>query len=227
MKLSTSQVKEALQQGGQSLDFRTGKPTTKRGFFVSIKDTETTINNARELSLEDLTARINEALTSNVYNEELNRSNVLGLWINEDGRLFLDVSKCLHVGAKDIYKVKNEAFVNNQYEVYNNETGKSYKLIIPIYTLYNTADLLGRIKADRIANYSQDYYNAQDIADRFNVSKAYISQITFDSIEDIPSEYNQSQVIIRDTSNYTRDILEDDPELSIEDASKLSRLIEA
>ena len=226
MQLRRELVQSIIKDGGASLDFKTGKPTKKRGFIVSIKDTETQFEDATTRDIDELTEAINEALQSNTYNDEANARNLLGLWI-DDGTLFLDVSKCIKATKKDIYKVKNEAFINNQYAVYNNETGKTYKLIIPVYTLYNTADLLGRPSADKLATYSRDFYNLQDIADFLHIAREGLSCFTFDSVDNIPADYPYNRVIIKDTSNYTRDLLDDDVELSFESARNLSRLIEA
>lgn len=226
MQLLQEQVKEALNNNGASYDFKTGKTTTKRGFLVSQKDTEATIQGAHNYNVEDLTLIINEILKNNTYNDELNKKNILGLWIDENDTLYIDISKCINVSTKDIYKVKNEAILNNQYSVYNNETGKTYKLIIPIYTLYKTSELLG-YPTSTLTGYSKDFYNVQDIADYFNSSKANVSQLIYNSVDDIQEDYNNTYVIIKDLTNYTRDIQEDDITLTIQDISKYSRLIEA
>lgn len=213
-----------LNRGGASLDFKTGRDTKKKGFIVSIKDTETIIKNATRRDIKEVLNEVNEALKTSVYNPEANKNNLLGFWI-ESGDLFLDVSKCLKVDLKNIYKVKNEAFINNQYAVYNNETGETFRLIIPIYTLYNTGDLLGRPNAENIANYSRDFYTIADVKKFLGITTDGGERFIFDSVDDIPDDYNLSKIVIRDLSNYTRDILEDDTSLSIEDALKYSRLI--
>lgn len=213
-----------LNRGGASLDFKTGKDTKKKGFIVSIKDTETIIKDATSRDVNEVLNEVNEALKTSVYNPEANKNNLLGFWI-EKGDLFLDVSKCLKVDLKNIYKVKNEAFINNQYAVYNNETGETFRLIIPIYTLYNTSDLLGKPNAENIANYSRDFYTIADVKKFLGITTDGGERFIFDSVDDIPDDYNLSKIVIRDLSNYTRDILEDDTSLSIEDALKYSRLI--
>lgn len=213
-----------LNRGGASLDFKTGRDTKKKGFIVSIKDTETIIKNATRRDLKEVLNEVNEALKTSVYNPEANKNNLLGFWI-ENNDLFIDVSKCLKVDLKNIYKVKNEAFINNQYAVYNNETGETFRLIIPIYTLYNTSDLLGRPNAENIANYSRGFYTVADVKKFLGITTDGGERFIFDSVDDIPDDYNLSKIVIRDLSNYTRDILEDDTSLSIEDALKYSRLI--
>lgn len=214
-----------LNRGGASLDFKTGKDTKKRGFIVSVKDTESIIRNVTSRDIKEVLNEVNEVLKTSVYNPEVNKNNLLGFWI-ENGDLFIDVSKCLKVTKKDIYKVKNEAFINNQYAVYNNETGETYRLIIPIYTLYNTSDLLGKPSAEAIATYSKDFYNYEEIKQALNLtSNGSLKDIIFNSVGDIPEDYNFNKVIIKDLTNYTRDLLEDDVNLSIENALKYSRLI--
>ena len=227
IQLTIKDLSITLNRGGASLDFKTGKDTKKRGFLVSIKDTETQFTNATKRDIKELVNDINKLLReSNTYNAELNKNNILGFWLDDNGTLFLDVSKCIKNTKKDIYKVKNEAFINNQYSVYNNETNETYNLIIPIYTLYNTSDLLGRPSADNIANYSRDFYNLQDIANYLNIgAREGLSYLVFNSSDDIPEDYNYNKVIIKDTSNYTRDLLDNDVNLSIEEAYHLSRLI--
>ena len=227
IQLTIKDLSIILNRGGASLDFKTGKDTKKRGFLVSIKDTETQFTNATKRDIKELVNDINKLLReSNTYNAELNKNNILGFWLDDNGTLFLDVSKCIKATKKDIYKVKNEAFINNQYSVYNNETNETYNLIIPIYTLYNTSDLLGRPSADNIANYSRDFYNLQDIANYLNIgAREGLSYLVFNSSDDIPEDYNYNKVIIKDTSNYTRDLLDNDVNLSIEEAYHLSRLI--
>ena len=213
-----------LNRGGASLDFKTGRDTKKKGFIVSIKDTETIIKNATRRDIKEVLNEVNEALKTSVYNPEANKNNLLGFWI-ESGDLFLDVSKCLKVDLKNIYKVKNEAFINNQYAVYNNETGETFRLIIPIYTLYNTSDLLGKPNAENIANYSRDFYTVNDVKKFLGITTDGGERFIFDSVDDVPTDYNLSKIVIRDLSNYTRDILEDDASLSLADALKYSRLI--
>lgn len=225
IKLTIEDLKKILKEGGASKDFKTGKDTKKKGFIISVKDTETQIKDINKKDINELLKEVNEALKNTVYNVEKNKNNLLGFWIENDV-LFIDVSKCLKVTKKDIYKVKNEAFINNQYAVYNNESNETYNLIIPIYTLYNTSDLLGRVNAESIATYSQDFYNYNEIKEALNLtSNGSLKDIIFNSIDEIPSDYNYNKVIIKDLSNYTRDILESDVNLSIEDASKYSRLI--
>ena len=213
-----------LNRGGASLDFKTGKDTKKKGFIVSIKDTETIIKNATRRDIKEVLNEVNEALKTSVYNPEANKNNLLGFWI-ESGDLFLDVSKCLKVDLKNIYKVKNEAFINNQYAVYNNETGETFRLIIPIYTLYNTSDLLGKPNAENIANYSRDFYTVNDVKKFLGITTDGGERFIFESVDDVPADYNLSKIVIKDLSNYTRDILEDDASLSLADALKYSRLI--
>ena len=226
MTITQEQVKRILQDKGASLDFRTGQPTKKRGFLVSQKDTEATIQDASHYSIDDLTIIINEILKNNAYNDELNQKNILGFWIDENDILYIDITKCLNVSKKDIYKVKNEALINNQYAVYNNETGTTYNVIIPIYTLYNTSELLKT--PESITNYSKDFYKYEDIKEYLNLStNGSLNDIIYNSVDDIPEDYNYSKVIIKDLTNYTRDIIDTDANLSIEDAFKYSRLIEA
>lgn len=213
-----------LNRGGASLDFKTGKDTKKRGFIVSVKDTETIIKNATRRDIKEVLNEVNEVLKTSVYNCEVNKNNLLGFWI-ENGDLFIDVSKCLKVDLKNIYKVKNEAFINNQYAVYNNETGETFRLIIPIYTLYNTSDLLGRPNAENIANYSRDFYTVNDVKKYLGITTDGGERFIFESVDDIPEDYNLSKIVIKDLSNYTRDILEEDASLSLADALKYSRLI--
>lgn len=228
MKLTQEQVKRIREDKGASLDFKTGKPTTKKGYIVSLKDTESQILNASAYTLEELTQRINQILTSNTYNEDANAKNILGLWINEEDVLFVDVSKCINVNSKNLYIVKNEALINNQYAVYNNITNKTYNLILPIYMLYNTRDLIGRIGAGSINNYAVDFYKYDDIKEALNLtSNGSLQDIIFESVDAIPDGYNYSKVIIKDLSNYTRDILEQDAGLTYDEARKLSQLIEA
>lgn len=227
IQLTIKDLSIILNRGGASLDFKTGRDTKKRGFLVSIKDTETQFTNATKRDIKELVEDINKLLReSNTYNAELNKNNILGFWLDDNDTLFLDVSKCIRATKKDIYKVKNEAFINSQYSVYNNETNETYNLIIPIYTLYNTSDLLGRPSADNIANYSRDFYNLKDIADYLNIgAREGLSYLVFNSSDDIPEDYNYNKVIIKDTSNYTRDLLDNDINLSIDEAYHLSRLI--
>lgn len=225
LKLTIEDLKKILKEGGASKDFKTGRDTKKKGFIVSVKDTETQIQDINKKDINELLNEVNEALKNSVYNVESNKNNLLGFWI-ENNVLFIDVSKCLKVTKKDIYKVKNEAFINNQYAVYNNESNETYNLIIPIYTLYNTSDLLGIPSAESITSYSQDFYNYNEIKEALNLtSNGSLKDIIFNSIDEIPSDYNYNKVIIKDLSNYTRDVLEYDVNLSIEDASKYSRLI--
>ena len=227
IQLTIKDLSIILNRGGASLDFKTGKDTKKRGFLVSIKDTETQFTNATHRDIKELVNDINKLLReSNTYNAELNKNNILGFWLDDNDTLFLDVSKCIRATKKDIYKVKNETFINSQYSVYNNETNETYNLIIPIYTLYNTSDLLGRPSADNIVNYSRDFYNLKDIADYLNIgAREGLSYLVFNSSDDIPEDYNYNKVIIKDLSNYTRDIIEEDASLSLADALKYSRLI--
>lgn len=225
IKLTIEDLKKILKEGGASKDFKTGKDTKRKGFIVSVKDTETQIKDINKKDLSELLKEVNEALKNTVYDVESNKNNLLGFWI-EDDVLFIDVSKCLKVTKKDIYKVKNEAFINNQYAVYNNESNETYKLIIPIYTLYNTSDLLGTPSAESITSYSRDFYNYNEIKEALKLtSNGSLKDIIFNSIDEIPSDYNYNKVIIKDLSNYTRDVIDNDINLSIEDASKYSRLI--
>jgi hypothetical protein len=227
MTIEKEQLKDIIKNGGASLDFTTGKPTKKAGFFVSIKDTEAQLIGATGKPIDELLKEVNDLLKSNTYDPEANAGRVLGFWI-KDGVLFVDVSKVIKATKKDFYKVKNEAFINNQYSVYNSIEDKTYNLITPIYTLYNTADLLGKPSADNIANYSRDFYNLQDIADFLGYGSGRgFTELIFSSVEAIPDGYEADRVIIKDCSNFTRDILEDDASLSLEDALKYSRLIEA
>ena len=225
MQLSINQLNDILKTGGASLEFTTGEPTKKQGFFVSLEDTETTFSINHYKDNSELLKAVNEALNSNTYNAELNKGHLLGFWI-DNGRLFMDVSKCMKATKKDLYKVKNEALINNQYAVYNNELDKTYNLILPIYTLYNTADLLGE-PTTSLNTYSKDFYHLEDVAEFLGIKRTGASEFCFDSIDSIPVDYNQSKVIIKDTSNYTRDLLDIDETLTIETAYKLSRLIEA
>lgn len=213
-----------LNRGGASIDFKTGKDTKKQGFIVSVKDTEAIIKNVTSRDIKEVLNEVNEVLKTSVYNPEVNKNNLLGFWI-ENNDLFIDVSKCLKVDLKNIYKVKNEAFINNQYAVYNNETGETFRLIIPIYTLYNTSDLLGKPSADTIATYSQDFYTIADVKKFLGITTDGGERFIFESVDDVPEDYNLSKIVIKDLSNYTRDILEDDASLSLADALKYSRLI--
>lgn len=224
VKLTIEDLKKIIKDGGASLDFKTGKDTKKRGFIVSVKDTETIIKNVTSRDVNEVLNEVNEALKTSVYNCEVNKKNILGFWI-ENGDLFLDVSKCFKIDLKNIYKVKNEAFINNQYAVYNNETGETYRLIIPIYTLYNTSDLLGRPSAENIATYSRDFYTVNDVKKFLGITTDGGERFIFNSIDEVPEDYSLTKIVIKDLSNYTRDILEDDTSLSIEDALKYSRLI--
>lgn len=224
VKLTIEDLKKIIKEGGASLDFKTGKDTKKRGFIVSVKDTEAIIKNATRRDIKEVLNEVNEKLKASVYNCEVNKNNLLGFWI-ENNDLFIDVSKCLKVDLKNIYKVKNEAFINNQYAVYNNETGETYRLIIPIYTLYNTSDLLGKPNAENIATYSRDFYTVADVKKFLGITTDGGERFMFESVDDIPEDYNLSKIVIKDLSNYTRDILEDDASLSLADALKYSRLI--
>lgn len=228
MKISINYTTQILNNKGLTIDFKTHKPTNKKGFCISIKDTETQIQHASNYTPEELTKIINKILLKNTYNETLNKNKYLGFYIDEHDTLYIDISKILNVSKKDIYKVKNEAFTNNQYSVYNNITNTTYKLIIPIYTIYNTSDLLHTIELNDITSYSQDFYNWNDLKQELNLStNGSLKDIIFDSVEDIPEDYNYTKVIIKDTSNYTRDILEYDINITITQAQKLSRLIES
>ena len=224
VKLTIEDLKKIIKDGGASLDFKTGKDTKKRGFIVSVKDTETIIKNATSRDVNEVLNEVNEVLKTSVYNCEVNKKNILGFWI-ENGDLFLDVSKCFKIDLKNIYKVKNEAFINNQYAVYNNETGETYRLIIPIYTLYNTSDLLGKPNAENIANYSRDFYTVNDVKKFLGITTDGGERFIFDSLDDVPEDYSLTKIVIKDLSNYTRDILDEDASLSLEDALKYSRLI--
>ena len=227
IKLTSEKLEAIIKEGGASLDFKTGEDTKKKGFFVSIKDTEAQIKGVNEKTSAELVKELNEILKANAYDPEANAGRVLGLWIYE-GVLFVDVSKCIKATKKDFYKIKNEAFINNQYSVYNNELNKTFNLITPIYTLYNTADLLGKPSAENIANYSKDFYNLQDIADALGYNaRGGLDKMIFSSVDEIPETYELNKVIIKDVSNFTRDVLEEDASLSLEDALKYSRLIEA
>ncbi len=224
VKLTIKDLLLILNRGGASLDFKTGKDTKKRGFIVSVKDTETIIKNATRRDIKEVLNEVNEVLKTSVYNCEVNKNNLLGFWIENDD-LFIDISKCLKVDLKNIYKVKNEAFINNQYAVYNNETGETYRLIIPIYTLYNTSDLLGKPNAENIATYSRDFYTVNDVKKFLGITTDGGERFIFNSLDDVPEDYSLTKIVIKDLSNYTRDILDEDASLSLADALKYSRLI--
>lgn len=225
IQLTINQLKEILKNNGASIDFKTGKDTKKRGFIVSLKDTEAIIKDAVKMDVNELLKQVNEILKNNTYNAESNKNNILGFWI-DDGALFIDVSKCLKVNKNNFYLVKNEAFINNQYAVYNNETNETYKLILPIYTLYNTSDLLGTPQTNDIINYSKDFYYYKDILKYLHIQdNGHATKMIFESVDEIPETYENKYVIIKDLSNYTRDIIEDDVNIDLKEALKNSRLI--
>lgn len=172
-------INEGLKSGGFTIDRNYQSIKTKKGYMVSLANSEQTYNINTDLNI------LENAITEYQKKIATKRNYYIGLWVDND-IIYLDISK--H------YTSKNQAIKvgidNEQLAIYDIKNQSSIYLTKNVYIIY------AYNKRNNDIKYVQEFDTLSDVNKAFNIKNA--SMYTTNNIDNINHLINDKYFIFKD-----------------------------